>query len=168
MSAPTPRLLLLAHKTDLLIRPTPPSHPSPPDIPAQTRTVATERLRSILTREMDRLKSARANSSGGRIEGMGKVATSGGGWFSRLFGGNGNAAVAATEGEGEGEEDDSLMWGAKGPFKWEEIDGVEITWGCSGLGMVDVGTTAGSQKDVEGDVVEGDGLSEVRSFLLDL
>jgi signal recognition particle receptor subunit beta len=150
-----PRLLILAHKTDLLVRPTPPANPSPPEIPAQTRQVAIERLKSILTREMDRLKAARTAGVGGRIEGMSKVASGGRGWFGKLF--------AGAEVEGEVEEDEGLVWGGKGPFGWEDIDGVEIEWGCSALGMVNMAGT-GAAKDGE----QGNGLDEVRTFLWDL
>jgi signal recognition particle receptor subunit beta len=153
----TPRLLILAHKTDLLIRPTPPSTTSPPDIPAQTRQVAVERLKSILTREMDRLKAARAAGVGGRIEGMSKVSSGGRGWFGRL--------LASAEVEGEVEEDEGLVWGGKGPFRWEDIDGVEIEWASSALGMVNMANGAsGALKEGE----QGNGLDKLRNFLWDL
>ena len=150
-----PRLLILAHKTDLLVRPTPPAGTSPPDIPAQTRQVAIDRLKSILTREMDRLKAARTAGVGGRIEGMSKVSSGGRGWFGKLF--------ASAEVEGEVEEDEGLVWGGKGPFRWEDIDGVEIEWASSALGMVNM-AGAGAAKDGE----QGNGLDELRTFLWDL
>ena len=151
----TPRLLILAHKTDLLVRPTPPSTTSPPNIPAQTRQVAVERLKSILSREMDRLKAARAAGVGGRIEGMSRVSSGGRGWFGKLF--------ASAEVEGEVEEDEGLVWGGKGPFKWEDVDGVEIEWASSALGMVNMGS-AGALREGE----QGNGLDELRNFLWDL
>ena len=104
---------------------------------------------------MDRLKSARAAGVGGRIEGMSKVTSSSGGWFGKLF------SSSATQVEGEVEEDEGLVWGGKGPFKWEDVDGVEVDWGCSALGMVSVVKEA---KEVQ----EGNGLDEVRSFLWEL
>ncbi|KAK8869965.1 hypothetical protein IAR55_000535 [Kwoniella newhampshirensis] len=156
-SSPLPKVLLLAHKTDLLVRPAPPSTHSPPDISSATLTTSTDRLRSILTREMDRLKSARGGS-GGKIEGMGKVAGgSSGNWFSRLFGA-GSGAVGVSEAEGEGEEDEGLVWGGKGPFRWEDVEGVDIEWAASGLGLV-------QGEKVKGEVEEGNGLDEIRKFL---
>jgi len=153
-SYPPPKFLFLAHKSDLLIRPTPPAVPSPPNIPDATRTTATERLRSILTREMDRLKAARG-STGGKIEGMGKVAgTSNGGFFGKLF------ASAPVEDAGEGEEDETLVWGGRGGFRWEDVEGVEIEWAASGLGMVKMGKEAVGQE-----VEQGDGLDDLKRFL---
>ncbi|TYJ54753.1 hypothetical protein B9479_004601 [Cryptococcus floricola] len=152
-SAPPPKLLILAHKSDLLIRPAPTTSLSPPDIPETSLKTATDRLKSILTREMDRLKSTRA-STGGRIEGMSRVAGSSTGFFARIFGSGGGASGA----EGEGEEDDeSLVWGGKGPFRWEDVEGVEVEWAASGLGV-----------PKEGDVEEGNGLDELKAFLWDI
>jgi len=103
---------------------------------------------------MDRLKAARG-STGGKIEGMGKVAgTSSGGFFGKLFGG------APAEEGGEGEEDETLIWGGRGPFKWEDVEGVDIEWAASGLGMVKMGKEAFG-KEVE----EGDGLNDLKRFL---
>jgi signal recognition particle receptor subunit beta len=105
---------------------------------------------------MDRLKSARS-SSGGRIEGISSVSGGGGSWWSRLFGSQ-NAGVAS---EGEAEvEDENLIWGGKGEFRWEDIEGVEVQWGCSGLGMVDL-----KSRVERGDVDSGDGLKDIREFL---
>ncbi|ODN89184.1 signal recognition particle receptor subunit beta [Cryptococcus wingfieldii CBS 7118] len=152
-SAPPPKLLILAHKSDLLIRPAPTTSLSPPDIPETSLKTGTDRLKSILTREMDRLKSTRA-STGGRIEGMSKVAGSSTGFFARIFGSGGGGGGA----EGEGEEDDeSLVWGGKGPFRWEDVEGVEVEWAASGLGV-----------RKEGDVSEGNGLDELKAFLWDI
>ncbi|WWD15760.1 hypothetical protein CI109_100182 [Kwoniella shandongensis] len=160
-SAPQPKLLLLAHKTDLLVRPSPPTTQSPPEIPSTTLVTSTDRLKSLLTREMDRLKSARGGS-GGKIEGMGKVAGStSGSWFSRLFGGGSSGGVSVSEGEGEGEEDEALVWGGKGAFRWEDVEGIDIEWAASGLGAVR------GEKE-KGDVEEGNGLDEVRRFLWEL
>ncbi|KAK1924738.1 signal recognition particle receptor beta subunit-domain-containing protein [Papiliotrema laurentii] len=157
-----PRVLFLAHKADLLVRPQPPSSPSPPDIPQTTKTTATERLRSILTREMDRLKSARSTTSG-KIEGMGKVAGTGSsGLVGKIFGGG---AGGVAEDSVEGEEDETLIWGGRGPFKWEDVEGVEIEWAASGLGAVQAG------RKVESTVTEeteaGDGLDDLKRFILE-
>jgi signal recognition particle receptor subunit beta len=86
---------------------------------------------------------------------MSKVTSSSGGWFGKLF------SSSTTEVEGEVEEDEGLVWGGKGSFRWEDVDGVEVDWGCSALGMVSVG------KEVK-EVQQGNGLDEVRSFLWDL
>ncbi|KIR69809.1 signal recognition particle receptor subunit beta [Cryptococcus deuterogattii CA1014] len=152
-SAPPPKLLLLAHKADLLARPTPSSSHCPPEIPSSTLTASTDRLKSILTREMDRLKSTRGGT-GGKIEGIGKVAGTSGGFFSNLFGGRAGDAG----GEDEGDEDESLIWGGKGPFKWEDVEGVEVEWGASGLGATKGKTEAEN----------GNGLDELKVFLWDI
>ncbi|WVO21830.1 uncharacterized protein IAS62_003144 [Cryptococcus decagattii] len=152
-SAPPPKLLLLAHKADLLARPTPSSSHCPPEIPTSTLTASTDRLKSILTREMDRLKSTRGET-GGKIEGIGKVAGTSGGFFSNLFGGRAGDAG----GEDEGDEDESLIWGGKGPFKWEDVEGVEVEWGASGLGATKGKTEAEN----------GNGLDELKAFLWDI
>lgn len=90
---------------------------------------------------------------------MSKVASSGGGWFGKLF----SASSAASTGEvdGELEEDEGLVWGGKGGFRWEDVDGVEVDWACSALGMVSV-----VKAEKEGE--QGDGLDELRTFLWDL
>lgn len=143
------KLLILGSKTDLLTRP-PPTGPSP-SITSQSRQTAVDRLKSVLTREMDRLKQSRA-STGGRIEGIGRVQSSGGtglaGLWKRLFAGG---VVVADDGEVE--EDEGLVWGGKGTFRWEDIEGVEVEWGVSSLG----GVKASGE--------EGDGLREVEEWL---
>ncbi|EIW69523.1 hypothetical protein M231_03243 [Tremella mesenterica] len=151
------KLILLANKTDLLIRPSPPPSPSPPNIPSQTLDIARERLRFILTREMDRLKSSRASASG-KIEGMSKVSGVGTSFWSRLFGG-----TVEVEGEGEGEEDEGLVWGGRGMFKWEDVEGVEIIWAASGLGVVRSGSGV-----IDENESEGNGLDELKGLLEEL
>ncbi|KAK6902740.1 signal recognition particle receptor subunit beta [Kwoniella mangroviensis CBS 8886] len=149
-SEPT-KVLVLAHKSDVLTR------SSSNEIPESSITTARERVKSILTREMDRLKATRTKSgAGGKIESMGKVAgTSSSGFFAKLFGG-GTSGVGL-EGEDEG-EDESLIWGGKGGFSWDDVEGVEITFGASGLGPV------GAKKEEK----EGNGLNEVKSFIWDV
>ena len=106
---------------------------------------------------MDRLKSSRG-AIGGRIEGMGRVdGLSRGGWWSRLMGGG------TTTAEGTEEEDEVVLWGGVGSFKWEDIEGVEVEWGCSGLGMVKVGKDATRVDKIE----QGDGLDDVKRFIWD-
>jgi hypothetical protein len=71
-SAPIPRLLILAHKSDLLSRSATNEKSSTSTLDEKTKTTAIERTKLILTREMDRLKSARGTTSG-RIEGISQV-----------------------------------------------------------------------------------------------
>ena len=92
---------------------------------------------------------------------MSRVSGTGGGWWSRLFG---TGAAAAGEADGEGEEDESLIWGEKGGFRWEDVEGVDVEWAASGLGMVQVIEKA---TDKENDT-EGNGLDELRALLGDL
>ncbi|WVW83319.1 hypothetical protein I302_105338 [Kwoniella bestiolae CBS 10118] len=142
------KFLILAHKSDLLTR-------STGEIPESSLFTARDRVKSILTREMDRLKATRTKSgAGGKIESMGKVAgTSSSGFFARLFGaGSGGVGV---EGEDEG-EDESLIWGGKGGFSWDDVEGVEVSFGASGLGPV------GLKEETE---AGGNGLDEVRNFI---
>jgi len=157
-SYPPPKVLFLAHKSDLLIRPPPTAGPTPPSIPDAIRTTATDRLRSLLTREMDRLKSAKASTSG-KIEGLSKVAGTGsGGFLSRLFGGG-----AAVDDGGEGEDDETLIWGGRGPFKWEDVEGLEIEWAATGLGPVKTGGVSAVEEPET-----GDGLDDLKRFLWDV
>ena len=152
------KVMILAHKADLLVRSPPSSSSCPPDIPASSRSTAKERLKSILTREMDRLKSSRGGS-GGRIEGISKVASSGGSWFSRLF----SRGITVVVEDDEDSVDEGLIWGEKGSFRWEDIGGVDIAWGVSGLGVVNIGRD-GTLRDLP----EGDGLDEVKEFMISL
>lgn len=151
LNGPTPQLLILGHKTDLLSGDSTDSK-SPADLSSSARATAAERLRSILTREMDRLKAARGGS-GGRIEGMGKVQTSRGFW-GRLFG-----AARAGEIEAEGEDDEAMVWGGPGQFRWEDVEGVDVAWAVSGLGRANA-LTANPER--------GNGLEELEDFLWDL
>lgn len=140
------KLLILATKTDTLLRP---ASPNPcPDIPVATRQIAIDRLTSILTREMDRLKQSRA-STGGRIEGIGRVQSSSTGLWTRLFGSGRSVPDEGTEIE----EDESLVWGGKGAFRWEDVEGVEVEWAVSALGPV----------KATGE--DGQGLAEVKEWL---
>lgn len=137
-SDPT-RLLILGHKADLLRS----------DKALET---ARERAKSILTREMERLKTARgAGGVGGRIQGMSKVQTRQGFW-ARLFG------SSKAEAEAEDGEDEGLIWGGQGPWSWDDIEGVEVVWGASGLGET---------KPIGEEGAEGD-LGEVKDFLWEL
>ncbi|BEJ12858.1 hypothetical protein CspHIS471_0300320 [Cutaneotrichosporon sp. HIS471] len=142
------RLLILAHKADALSRED--TALSPPDLAPQTRQTAEERVRSVLTREMDRLKSARS-ASGGRIEGMGRVATQRG-WWARLFG--------APEPVAENTEDEeALVWGGPGAWNWDDVEGVDVEWGV---------TAVGGAKPLTEECEEGDGLQDLTDFFWDL
>jgi signal recognition particle receptor subunit beta len=142
------RLLILAHKADQLSRDA--SALSPPDLAPQTRQTAEERVRSVLTREMDRLKSARW-ASGGRIEGMGRVATQRG-WWARLFG----SAEPVAENT---EDEEALVWGGPGAWNWDDVEGVDVEWGVTGLG---------GAKPLTDELEEGDGLQDLTDFFWDL
>ncbi|WVO16972.1 hypothetical protein L204_104658 [Cryptococcus depauperatus] len=150
-SSTAPQLLLLAHKTDLLVRPNPPSTHCPPDIPESASKLSIERLKSILAREMDRLKTTQG-VSGGKVEGIDAVAASSSGFFSRLF----SSSAASQQDE---EDDETLVWGGKGPFRWEDVEGVEIEWAASGLGAYK------SEQNERERVEEGNGLDSLKEFL---
>ncbi|KAL1411214.1 hypothetical protein Q8F55_002165 [Vanrija albida] len=155
LSSEPARLLILAHKTDLLAKSS--TTASPPDLTSQARTTALERVRSILTREMDRLKASRGSGGvGGRIEGMGRVASGGKSFWARLFG-----SAAAEEPDAGNEDDEALVWGSAGAFRWEDVEGVEVSFGTSGVGAAKA-VGAGSVADA------GNGLDELNDFLWDL
>ena len=63
---------------------------------------------------------------------------------------------------GEGEDDETLIWGGRGPFKWEDVEGLEIEWGASGLGAVNTGKTSAVEASEQ-----GDGLNDLKRFLWD-
>ena len=111
----------------------------------------------MLTREMDRLKSARGGS-GGRIEGIGEIQSGSTSFWSRLFG----KSTASSDG-GEDKEDEALIWGGKGSFKWEDIEGVDVSWGSCGLGMVKVD----QKPEAKDEERRGNGLDEVLTFIWD-
>ena len=159
-SAPIPRLLILAHKTDLLAR-TSGSGTSPTAVDDKAKTTAIERAKLILTREMDRLKSARGTTSG-RIEGIDAVpltSTSSSFFGLGRFFRSGRAGSKPTVLSEEGMDEAELMvWGQNGRFKWEEIEGVDVQWAASGMAVQAPGKTEGKQ----------DGLEDVRNWLSDL
>lgn len=122
----------------------------------------------IVTREMERLKASRGSTSG-RIESISSIASAGSApSLLNLFGllsfnkrQSSGPVVLSEEGL---EEAESMIWGQVGKFKWEEVDGVEVEWGVSGLAELQVGQKGvGSAK---AEVGEGDdGLNEVREWL---
>lgn len=101
------QLLILAHKSDL----------------ARGNTQAIERVRTILSREMDALKAARGQGgASSRIESISKVQTKRR-WFS----------FASAAEEDTQEFDEGLVWGGNGGFKWTDVEGVQIEWAASTL-----------------------------------
>lgn len=71
---------------------------------------------------MDALKAARGQGgASSRIENISKVQTKRK-WFS----------LASTAEETQ-EEDESLVWGGVGGFKWEDVEGVRVEWAASTL-----------------------------------
>lgn len=162
-SAPIPRLLILAHKSDLLSRSATNEKSSTSTLDEKTKTTAIERTKLILTREMDRLKSARGTTSG-RIEGISQVplASTPSSFFGirlnlnpfsrRGAAGSSKPTVLSEEGMDEAE---MMVWGQTGRFSWDEVEGVDVQWAASG--MTSAAASAGN-----------DGLEDVRRWLADL
>ena len=65
----------------------------------------------------------------------------------------------------EVEDDETLIWGGRGPFSWEDVEGLEIEWAASGLGMVRVGKETSK---VSNEMEVGNGLDELKRFLWDV
>ncbi len=116
---------------------------------------------------MDRLKSSRS-TIGGKIESIssvssgkqvGVVAS-----LLRLFGIGGREKGEVVDEVAE-EDAEGLIWGDKGSFKWEDVEGVEIEWSVSSISADK--KNAAVETDAE-DVVENDGLNEIRSWLEEL
>lgn len=89
--------------------------------------------------------------------------------------------------EGDGQEDEGLIWGGRGAFRWEDVEGVDIQWGVAALGPVVGAGSAGpasageqglakgknAEKGGEGDDEsqeedEGKGVTEVKEWMYDL
>lgn len=143
----SPRLLITIHKSDSL-----------PLKPSQILT----RIRHSLTNEMDRLKSSRS-TIGGKIESIssvssgkqvGVVAS-----LLRLFGIGGGEKGEMVDEVAE-EDAEGLIWGDKGSFKWEDVEGVEIEWSVSSISA----DKKNPEGENEAEDVE-DGLDEIRSWL---
>ena len=169
---PIPRLLILAHKTDLLSRsPTPLS----PEETLKLKSTAVERTKLILTREMDKLKSSRGTSSG-RIESIERVPTSSSSTsgiltriFPFLFSSPTSSAGAAGQDDDDStstEEAEMMVWGREGRFEWDHVEGVEVMWGASSVRPAVGGDVKPGMKGVEEE--ERDGLEDVREWLRDL
>jgi signal recognition particle receptor subunit beta len=115
---------------------------------------------------MDRLKSSRS-TIGGKIESISAVSSGNKGsvfaTLLRLFGLGGTSGPTAGAEEDEVAEEDaeSLIWGEKDGFKWEDVEGVEIEWAVSG------GLLPGNERksDQSADDTSEDGLKEVRNWL---
>lgn len=168
--APLPHLLILAHKADQLARgisaPSATTNSSNEALDPKIRTLAIERLKTVLTREMDRLKSARGSTSG-RIEGISSIPSSTSStWnpFKLLFGNKAVPKQLVLSEEGI-EEAEAMIWGQPGRFKWEEVEGVTIDWAVSGLPEMQASNKIGVQDSKRN---ENDGLSEVRDWLQDV
>lgn len=123
-SATPPRLLIIANKTDLLIPTSSTANGETSAIPSKTRQLALDRLTTLLTRELTRIKSSRLSTSSSRIEGIDRVASSSSGsllgFVKRFFTGAG--AVEEKEAEADGE----AVWGGAGPFEFKDVEGVEV------------------------------------------
>jgi signal recognition particle receptor subunit beta len=152
--------LILAHKSDLLSRSaTNEKSTTTSALDEKTKTTAIERTKLILTREMDRLKSARGTTSG-RIEGISQVplASTPSSFFGirlnlnpfsrRGAAGSSKPTVVSEEGMDEAESQ-------TGRFSWDEVEGVDVQWAASG--MTSAAASAGN-----------DGLEDVRRWLADL
>ena len=85
---------------------------------------------------------------------MSSVPSSSSSFWTRLFGGS----RAVLEGTGE-EDDEALVWGNSGGFKWEDIEGVEVEWGSTALGAIKKGNEVGGEEKV------GDGMDDIRRFI---
>lgn len=127
---------------------------------------ALERLKLVLTREMDRLKSARS-TVGGKIEGMDAVPSgSSSSFVSSIleffgYGHSPRMQVPSMLGNQTEEEAQMMIWGQHGRFKWEEIEGVDIEWAVSGMGA-DEAEEAAEEESISRNK---DGLKEVRRWL---
>jgi signal recognition particle receptor subunit beta len=152
---PAPKLLILAHKADLLLRTISNPNPKPTPLDDKTKKMALERAKTVITREMERLKSARG-TTGGKIEGIDAVpSSSSSGLLSRFFGTSSSSGEKPTVISEQGMEEAELMlWGQSGRFSWDEIEGVDVDWAVSGLGNAS-------------DAVE-DGLEELKDWLSEL
>jgi signal recognition particle receptor subunit beta len=143
----SPRLLITIHKSDSL-----------PLKPSQTLA----RIRQSLTNEMDRLKSARS-TIGGKIESISSVSSGKQAGIVanilRLFGIGGREKGEIVDEVAE-EDAEGMIWGDKGSFKWEDVDGVDIEWAVS---SISADNKRKAEDETEAEVVE-DGLEEIRSW----
>ncbi len=127
----------------------------------RARTALFQRTQQALTTEMGRLKAARG-TVGGKIEGISAVRTGGTGLLATLkglLGMGGPASKARTQDVGA-DEAEELVWGDKGAFRWEDIEGVEVEWAVSGgLGPRTTQTTGETEQGSQ------DELDDVREWL---
>lgn len=74
-----------------------------------------------------------------------------------MFGGGaGVASTSSDDADGDGEDDEALVWGGKGGFRWEDVEGVDIEWGSSALG---------SLRELKDTEAEGEGLAELKEWI---
>ncbi|KDQ17919.1 hypothetical protein BOTBODRAFT_29229 [Botryobasidium botryosum FD-172 SS1] len=144
-SVTPPALLLLAHKADLLSRP-PTSTPSP-----ATLTLATERVRTVLERELEKRRIAASGSVG--VEGLGDDGGDEGG-------AGGQSGLGGLECLGEG-----------GAFSFSRWDGGAVE--CAGtwvkVARLDLGESGEKGQLSEKEPAEGeDGLEGLRRWLEEL
>ena len=65
--------------------------------------------------------------------------------------------------EDEEGEEEGLIWGGRGSFRWEDVEGVEVLWASSALGVA----KTGKEKEVAKDATDGDGLDDLKRLLFD-
>jgi signal recognition particle receptor subunit beta len=111
---------------------------------------------------MDRLKSARS-TIGGKIESISSVSSGKQAGIVanilRLFGIGGREKGEIVDEVAE-EDAEGMIWGDKGSFKWEDVDGVDIEWAVS---SISADNKRKAEDETEAEVVE-DGLEEIRSW----
>lgn len=179
-----PRLLILSHKSDTLggrsssTTTTTSSTAAAAVIDDKTASLSLDRTRSVLTKELTKLKSARS-TLGGKIEGMSAVPMSAdggssgmGGLFGKLFGRQQLASTTSDDQDsGDGtsssvhdlEAAEAMIWGSGGRqenFDWAQLDGVQVEWAASALPGLKA--TVGPQATGDG---EPDGLKSLREWL---
>jgi signal recognition particle receptor subunit beta len=133
-SAPPPHLLILANKSDLLTKPSQSTSTAPSD--TKTRTLAHDRLITLLTRELDRAKASRASTTG-RIDAIDHIPSASTTsfspitWIKRFFGGAAAPTAGTTADESWAvERAEEALWGGRGDgFRFEDVEGVDVEFG---------------------------------------
>lgn len=131
-TSPTPHLLILANKSDLLTKPSQSTTATTSD--TKTRTLAHDRLITLLTRELDRAKASRASTTG-RIDTIDHIPSASTASFSpitmlkRFFGAAAAVPSAGTTADESWavERAEEALWGGRGDgFRFEDVEGVEV------------------------------------------
>ncbi|GHJ86461.1 hypothetical protein NliqN6_2863 [Naganishia liquefaciens] len=126
---PTPHLLILATKSDLL-----------PSATASRSTLAHDRLIALLARELDRVKAARAHTTGRidtieRIPGSASASSNPFSFITWFFSGSATPSTTSQADESSIlERAEDALWGdAAGGngFRFENIEGVEVEFGVA-------------------------------------